>query len=152
MTTFVNRLELWRASLGLFASSPIFGAGYGAGRYLVGDYLRQYSWQIHNDYLSVLLETGVVGAGLFLLWHGQWLLALFKAFWKSGFEDDRTLALAVFAVFVVSLVSRISDNVLIDSYKLYPLCALVAAALSLARIRAASQPDVDDSPVLTDAA
>jgi O-antigen ligase len=147
LSTFTERVVVWKAALAIFVNNPIFGTGYGTGRYLVGDLLRQYSYQIHNDYLSVLLETGVVGLTLFLIWHGQWLISLFKTYQTARLGYDKTLELVVFAVFFISLISRSTDNVLIDTYKMYPLCALMAAAFALPRIRAGQEPDANKQDV-----
>jgi O-antigen ligase len=135
-STVTLRISIWEAAWGLFLQNPVLGTGYGTGLFLVGDYLRQYSWRIHNDYLSVLLETGLVGFSLFLIWHSQWILAVFNGYRKAKFDYDRILMLAVFAVLIVSMVSRATDNVLVDTYKMYPLSALVGASMALLRIRA----------------
>ena len=135
-STLGARIEVWKGALEIAKNSLIFGVGYGVGRYRVGELLGQYSWMIHNDYLSVLLETGVLGLILFLVWQGHWLISIFNVFRKSKVEYDKILSLGILAIFVASLVSRITDNSLQDSYRLYFLSALVAVALTLPRVRA----------------
>lgn len=134
--TFAGRIRIWQAAWDIFSQHPVLGVGIGAGRYMVGEVLAQYSWMIHNDYLSVLLETGLVGFTLFIAWHGQWLVSVASVFGQSEHRFDQTLSLAVLAVLVASLVGRFTDNLLLDTYDMYPLSALVASALALPRIRA----------------
>lgn len=134
--TFAGRVEIWQGALEIFSTHPITGVGFGVGRYDVGEYLHRYSYMIHNDYLSVLLETGLLGFILFILWHGQWLTSLLSIYRKSEHQFDQTMALAIFAMLIVSLVGRFTDNILLDAYDMYPISALVAAVIALPRIRA----------------
>jgi O-antigen ligase len=136
-STLAVRVELWRAGLDVYrAHNPLFGVGYGIERYRIGEYLSQYAWMAHNDYVAVLVGTGIVGLILFLMWHAQWLLEIYRVFKSSTIDFDKTLALGVFATFFVSLVVRITDNVVQSTGGLYPLAALVAITLTLPRIRA----------------
>ncbi len=134
-STLAMRIELWQASTQVFKTRPLLGVGYGVDRYRVSEYLGQYEWMIHNDYMAVLVSTGLVGFIIFMFWHGQWLAVLLKVYRVTEYEYDKMIALAVFAVFITSLVVRITDNVLYDTHKMYPLAALVAATLALSRIR-----------------
>ncbi len=134
-STLGARIEVWKGAIDIAKDHIILGVGYGVGRYVVGDYLGQYSWMIHNDYLSVLLETGIIGVIMFVLWQGHWLYSIFVVFKNSKYDYDKILTLAILAIFVASLVSRMTDNSLQDSYRLYFLSALVAAALALPRVR-----------------
>jgi len=74
-----NRLEGWRDMLDLVRFFPVFGVGLNA----FGPAFRPYQdiepelWygEAHNDYLQILFDTGVVGAGLFLLLVARLLVA-----------------------------------------------------------------------------
>jgi O-antigen ligase len=61
------RVALWDDALQLVKDRPLIGTGFDTYRYMgrVGSYE-----DTHNFYLKVLVETGIVGAALFL-----WLLA-----------------------------------------------------------------------------
>lgn len=134
-STLAGRIEVWKASIEVYETHPLLGVGYGVGRYEVGDHLGHSAWMVHNDYLSVLVETGCIGLVTFILWHAQWLLELLRVRRTALHAYDKTLALAVLAMLVASLVVRVTDNVLQTTEKLYPLTALMAAALALPRIR-----------------
>jgi O-antigen ligase len=137
--TFASRLQLWQASLQVYTTRPLLGVGFGIERYRVGEYLGRYEWMIHSDYVSILVGTGLVGFLLFVFWQGQWLAELLKVYRGAELEYEKTIALAVLAIFVSSLVFRITDNVVQTTEKFYPLCALIAVALALPRIRAEEQ-------------
>jgi len=144
-STLSGRIQVWKTGLKLYVTQPLLGVGYGLGRYRIGEYLHRYAWMIHNDYISILLETGLIGLIIFAFWHGQWLVRLFKTYYSAYGTNEKMLILAVSAVFASSLVARLTDNIIQDSYKLYPLCALVAAALAIPRIMANTlnkQPEV----------
>ncbi|MBN1314363.1 MAG: O-antigen ligase family protein [Anaerolineales bacterium] len=134
-STLSGRIEVWKAALELYPNRPILGVGFGIGNYVIGDYLNQSSGLIHNDYISTLIETGILGLIFFLFWHGQWLVTVIKDYLMSEAGFDRTMLLAVLVVLTSSLVMRVTDNILIDSYDMYPICALVASALSILQIR-----------------
>jgi O-antigen ligase len=99
---------------------------------------------IHSDYLAILVGTGLIGFILFIFWHGQWYVELHKVYKNSEFLLDKTIALAVFAFFVTSLVVRLTDNIVQETDKLYPIVALAAATLALPRIRAEESSQVTD--------
>ena len=135
-STLAGRIRIWQATVDVYETHPWLGVGYGVGRYRVGEYRSRYAAMLHNDYLGVLVGTGVVGLLAFLLWHGKWFVELLGVRRTTRYAYDKTLAFAVFAMFLASLVVRFTDNVVETTDKLYPLVALVAATMALPRIRA----------------
>jgi O-antigen ligase len=69
-----SRLALWRDALRMFPDFPLFGLGwnaFGTAYYRYQTFWRPYFFQAaHNEYLDLLLTTGLVGAALAL-----WALA-----------------------------------------------------------------------------
>jgi O-antigen ligase len=65
-----SRLALWRDALRMFPDFPLFGAGFNAFGMAYLDYQtfwRYYFFQAaHNEYLDLLLTTGLLGVGLAL--------------------------------------------------------------------------------------
>lgn len=133
--TLSGRIRYWIASIEVFKNHPIIGVGLGIGRYRVGDFLGDYSMMIHNDYVSTLVETGVIGFIVFLFWHYRWIVELVKVFQKSSIDFDRTASFAILIILSAVMVMRITDNILLDTYDMYPLCAMIAAVLAIPRIR-----------------
>lgn len=79
-----SRLDLWRDQSHLVASFPMFGVGFNAlgpayRRIQTYDASFDYS-QAHNEYLQVLLDTGLVGLAIFL----TMLARLLRAAWRAA--------------------------------------------------------------------
>jgi O-antigen ligase len=83
----VGRLDLWRAGLGLFAARPLLGVGPDNFRHLYGTQLGLDSWdervQANDVYLEVLVDTGVLGLGAFLLVLAMPLRAALRRWWGN---------------------------------------------------------------------
>ena len=47
--------------------SPVVGYGYGSSRFVIREIAPSAGYNAHNQLLNVLIETGLVGAGLLLL-------------------------------------------------------------------------------------
>lgn len=147
--TLSGRINYWLGGLDVFAQNPVLGVGIGLGRYHIGSYLGVYAMMIHNDYISTLVETGLIGFCIFIIWHFKWFDALVKAYRSSSADFDRSATFAVSLVFASLMVMRITDNILLDSYDMYPLCALSAAVLSLPRIRKDEKNKPDHPSIIT---
>lgn len=119
-----GRPELWAENLSVFASLPldkqIAGAGIGSNKRGV---TADGPVDSHNDYMDLLVETGVVGLALFLAFQ----LLLLSAIWKTtGME--RYVFLGVWmAVFVMNFVS----NSYVSRFGLAQMFYLVLAYLEL---------------------
>ena len=66
-----GRLRFWKRAWELFAESPILGVGFGQFASYMTDTFNIYSdtqmTNVHNNYLQLLCETGIVGTTLVLL-------------------------------------------------------------------------------------
>jgi exopolysaccharide production protein ExoQ len=62
-----GRLEIWDYALKKIGMSPVVGYGYGASRFVIRQIAPSAGYNAHNQLLNVLVETGLVGAGLLLL-------------------------------------------------------------------------------------
>lgn len=65
-TSLAWRIELWSASIPYFLSHPIFGNGFGTFQ-LIGFQIDDWFAAAHNDYLRLLVETGIIGLSGFLI-------------------------------------------------------------------------------------
>ncbi|HUJ93591.1 MAG TPA: O-antigen ligase family protein [Candidatus Bathyarchaeia archaeon] len=67
------RLVLWGIAGDFFRQSPLLGVGWGNFTALYGSYVTDISWipagqfEVHNIYLQLLAETGLIGFGTFFL-------------------------------------------------------------------------------------
>ncbi|MEJ7609021.1 MAG: O-antigen ligase family protein [Bryobacteraceae bacterium] len=85
-----GRLDLWRAAIKQWKLQPWIGTGSGTyrfyGREFRGEQMQQDPVAVHNDYLHLLGEYGIVGAVAFLLFLGIHLLRGWEGFRRLGPE------------------------------------------------------------------
>jgi O-antigen ligase len=100
-----SRIDMWRDMLPMFPSFPLLGSGFNAFGTAYAPY--QTIWrtdfigEAHDDYLQVLFDTGLVGAGLFAVLWARTFRAAFRAASRSAFGVGlfgSLLALAVHAL------------------------------------------------------
>lgn len=104
--TLHNRTQIWKAGIRVFKTHVLAGVGAGAYPEAVRPWLGRpsvpgHEYNAHNTYLSVAVETGVVGAALF----GLLLATLLFFTWVLG-PAERALwytALAVWGTGVLTL-------------------------------------------------
>jgi O-antigen ligase len=69
--SYLLRLDSWAKTLELFSDFPVAGTGLGTYEWGFAAYQREGDWltwaDAHNDYLQLVAEAGLVGAGL-LAW------------------------------------------------------------------------------------
>lgn len=82
------RLDMWHAALEQWKTRPVLGTGSGTylyyGRMFRTDRMQQDPIDVHNDYLHLLAEYGIVGGLLFLLFLGAHLHNGWKNFARLG--------------------------------------------------------------------
>jgi O-antigen ligase len=135
-SSMVLRYKYWGSALEAFKSSPIWGIG-------VGNFI-DYSQTlgvgrvdvVHNSYLDVLAENGIVGLMLFLAWQ---IIAL-RRFWgvlKNGDSSVRLYALAGFSGLAAVMFMSLTLN---NQYlKILWLLAGYSGALTASSLTQASQ-------------
>lgn len=112
MSSFQFRLEYaWPASIKAFKEKPIMGWGLGNNRNALykAAGLNKTS---HNDYLLVLVETGLIGLMCYL-----WLLAAifiktFKGITDSKDSREKSFQVTALAVFTAYLIGSIAEHLL----------------------------------------
>ena len=109
LASLLWRIDLW---LHVLTEVPLSVLLFGGGAYFVEDFLGNsttffYVEQIHNDYLSVLLESGVLG----LFFYVVTLISCFVA--ALSLPRGNYLRLAVPSIFSLIMVSSITENLLV---------------------------------------
>lgn len=97
-TSFIGRIEFWKAGLRAFIDKPMTGYGLGTffSAYYVGYGNNQwYSRFAHNHYIQTLTELGIVGFILFLVFVLSVIYSLYKSYKK---EHDMFFAGSVAAI------------------------------------------------------
>lgn len=110
--TLTGRTDLWVAALPVIQQRPVLGHGYLASRFAATDLdweragMRWEADHLHNAYLDVLYNNGVIGLTLVLILHGIIIRNLLYAIrCQRASPELRNLAagsLAVFANLVIS--------------------------------------------------
>ena len=109
------RYALWEAAMRMFKEKPITGVGIGMYRFLLPYYSQglpfingRNIW-VHNTFIHILVETGVVG---FILFFSVYALA-FLNFLKAKFppDDERNDLVRVwFIVFLIMLIGGLTKS------------------------------------------
>jgi O-antigen ligase len=127
------RLKIYRDSITMAMQKPLIGYGLGTFSDVYPAhrtfYTNLFVNHAHNDYLETLVDTGVVGLGLFL-----WFLAgVFRAGWMKIAERDdpegRTLTLAALAGVCGIVIHSLLDfnlHIPANAALFFVLCAAIA--------------------------
>ena len=102
--TLTGRRVIWAAGFELFREYPFFGVGQGGFERAVVDTSYGRSVSSHNAYLSVLVQTGLVGLVLFLLVIASVLLPALIGRFKQ-----RSFTLILLMTLLVSIFSLNAD-------------------------------------------
>ncbi len=82
------RIDLWQAAIAQWKLQPITGTGSGTylyyGRHFRSERVQLDPVEVHNDYLHLLAEYGLLGAAGFLVFLGAHLWRGWEAFQKLG--------------------------------------------------------------------
>ncbi len=142
-----GRQDLWTVGMRVVADNPVLGAGVGNSRFATADYVVQPGliaadqfivdehYAVHNIYLHVLADLGIVG---FLLFAGILLYALWtgvkaaRTFQRQGDARMEVLSRAVVAGLVAILVADFFASEQF-SKQLWVLLGLAPALLALAQ-------------------
>jgi O-antigen ligase len=137
-----GRLDLWHVALRMFDAHPLHGVGLDnftvlAPGYLANDidiqradlFLRSVATQVHNTYLTVLVELGLIGELLFV----SFLVAVVAAralrvLARSGDRDAELLGRGL----VVGVVGMLTAYVFFSAQYEKQLWLLLGALLALA--------------------
>lgn len=94
-----GRDRIWAAAFNSFLSNPIFGVGFGLEMENIMD-PAGIRWSMHNAYLAVLAETGLVGFGIFLLFVFSIFKMICYKILYSSLEKERFVLITIFIVLV----------------------------------------------------
>ena len=102
-----GRYEIWALFIDAWKESPWLGYGYIVGERnfgVIGD--RDFIFSAHNGYISVLINTGLIGMSIFLYYTLQ---TIFRSLNKSQISNPaQSIASVCFAALIGLLVNNIS--------------------------------------------
>ncbi|MFW6202475.1 MAG: O-antigen ligase family protein, partial [Gemmatimonadota bacterium] len=144
---WTGRDELWAVVMPAFLSSPLIGIGLGGSTaVLVRNTPSDWVDVVHNEYLRLLTDTGVVGLTLFAIALALWWFAVLRA-GRTGDPLAREYALPAFAGILAWAVISFPGNAL-DYYAQFTqyMGFFVAGAVTAARLARADAERSDDDP------
>jgi O-antigen ligase len=86
-----GRVDVWEVAVAAFQANPVFGVGSGSFSTAVGG-SRGMSRAVHNTFLGVLVEQGLVGLAILLMI----LLGLWKKAWRAPPLESRLWLVLLF--------------------------------------------------------
>ena len=101
MSTVLHRFELWKMALAVWLNSPLhFLLGMGSAGYAGLFPWRDFSYP-HNLLLELLVEFGILGAGIFSI-HVILILTKVGARYRSGLGKEELMWLVGFLIYFIS--------------------------------------------------
>jgi O-antigen ligase len=110
-----GRTEIWAYAFDRVSESPVFGHGFGYSSST--DFVNQLMmlFQVphtHNKYLQTLLDTGIIGLALIVLWAGRGLWVAWRRPLEGSAEDARAVLSVLLLAWTISGFSEVSDGML----------------------------------------
>jgi hypothetical protein len=137
-----GRTHLWPVVWAGFMAAPVFGLGLGSsGAVIARHFPADAVATVHNEYLRLGADTGMVGIGLFAIAMFSWLLAALRAAVRAKPEVVE-YAMPAAAGVVAWAIIALTDNPF-DSYMLFTQYVgfFMGATLALQSIAAREQHD-----------
>jgi O-antigen ligase len=103
-----SRIDMWSTALGTIKSNPFTGIGFGNTRYLgIASGRGNVRNSLHDGYLSVLVEQGVMGLAiiLYIFWSG--IKRGWRLFKRTDDRDIEGLGLGFAAMITASLIGNL---------------------------------------------
>jgi O-antigen ligase len=102
-----NRTAAWQKGIELWEGSPLLGYGYRANERLYQGFEVDES---HNGYIAVLVDLGLVGLLVYLLFVGVALGGAFRAFTGSASKESVATVALLLAYLVMAMFERFALN------------------------------------------
>lgn len=151
LSNFINRFHQTAAmgdiSLGrnarfveawlVFLNNPLFGIGWNGSSYFFASTTAGFI-NVHNIYIQLLCETGILGAALyfsFFIYNFVIAYKLTKIIKKrSGYQKQKILIISSFMIQVFFLIYGLTGNSLYDFQTLFPYLAACAITLYYSKL------------------
>ncbi len=135
------RLQLWRASVLLFRTHPVWGVGKGKLTDAFGALARRgevdpaiVNARAHSDFFSAIAEAGAVGVAALLFFY----VGTAAAFWRNRRSDDgviRTASCAGLAATLSTVIFGLTIDVLVPIMEVTLLALVYASLLAVIEAR-----------------
>ncbi len=140
----VERIGFWRAGVAMFQERPLFGWGPGGYRLhgepflarefsrpgMVPSYRENFT-HVHNVFLQLLVDGGLVLFESYLSLLGYFLALTFRDLWQRGRSEAGALGAGMFAALVTLLFAGLFECNLMDKEVVLPTFFALGTYLSL---------------------
>jgi len=123
ISTWSERPEMYAGALEIFKDFPIFGVGLGECEKLIPAYVPEARMHlhIHNTFLEVLLETGMVGLLTFLWVFIVFFRSMFKSIKQCREDDIMAIQLGLTGGIFASLLFAMTCTIITVGFQDAPL-------------------------------
>ena len=134
---FTERTFIWQHALGYFSSAPLLGYGLN-GFWTIKDvrdrFIERYGWFLdnyHDGYIAIVMETGLVGLGVFMLGYLLYGLRILKDMRAKGaLDSDAKLALVYTCqIFFIDF----TETIFLRSTNIFSTMLVIAFLVGFAR-------------------
>ncbi len=114
-STGLSRGSVWEAAFAIVEEKPFFGWGFGSVNYHIFiDNLSKFTgWHVHNSYLVILIENGVVGSLFYILFFVNAFQNI-RTKYKKIDEDKKSLVKFASLLCLVLLINGIAESLLLS--------------------------------------
>jgi O-antigen ligase len=104
------RLLIYKIGIRSLSFNPLLGVGWGNGdkfslNLLKGNAeLELYTTGLHNGYIAILIETGIIGLAIYVLWYILLLRASFRKINSRNRSDQFAFLGGVFVIIVIQML------------------------------------------------
>jgi O-antigen ligase len=136
--SLITRLSLWTEALALFRSSPLLGRGLGSfntlSEIVQGSMAALSGAWVHNTYLQLLAETGILGLGSYLWAQAVLGIRIVRSVRSVKTRCLQPAVLGALSMFVASSLMGLTDNILtspVVQWYVWAAAGLAVVALRL---------------------
>lgn len=129
-----GRLEIWKETIALYKERPILGTGAGNNQYYSVTYGMEGSRlargaAVHNSYLNLLLDYGIVGFSILMLFFVISAVKVIKGIFDKKEIKNNNYFFILFAVTIVAGASALLSCTFINTTAMYYLLLVMLGYL-----------------------
>lgn len=124
-----GRQEIWSNALQTFSNHPLMGVGFGLEQELVHN-PSGIKWTMHNGYLVVLVETGILGFLLMVCFLFVLTLSLISGIRLSSDQETRSALILIFSI-AVFILTRSMVETAIFRFTNYNVIFMMVSSLGM---------------------
>ncbi len=111
-TSVQERFQMWQQAMDVFENNPLMGIGYNTTPYFgfTDSITKQHRNNLHNGYVEVLAELGIIGLLIYLTIFFKGIAAGWRLFKLAEDRFSKAIGLGFAAGIIASLAANITGN------------------------------------------